>query len=151
MNADTCKDFIKALELYHDYKFTKAARDAYWAELKDYKDEIIILALQASYGKFPSGRIPSINDLKTLLDEISETARAKKKEKELINRHPLSRRSKSRYPMVDESFKILNSLFFTGSEGEKLSARRCVGEMLKLEEKYPGVGWREAQSILTFG
>ena len=39
MNADTCKDFLKALELYHDRKFSKMERDTYWSELRDCGDE----------------------------------------------------------------------------------------------------------------
>ena len=112
MNADTCKDFLKALELYHDRKFSKQERDAYWGELRDVNDERILLVLQASYGKFPPGRVPSINDIKALLADIRETAQVREKGSEMVNRYPLSRRPKSRYPMANESFGLLNRLFF---------------------------------------
>ena len=141
MNADTYKDFIKALELYHDKKFSKAARDAYWADLRDYSDGRIILVLQASYGKFPPGRVPSINDIKGLLGEIREASQEKEKRAELANRYPLSRRPRSRYPMVGESFGILNRFFYSEGEPPKLTGRQCVGEMMAMERKYPGVGW----------
>src|SRR3990167_5951028 len=111
MNADTCKDFLNALELYHDRKFSSMARDAYLGELQGYSDERIVLALQASYGKFPPGRVPSINDIKALLADIRETTRATEKGSEMANRYPLSRRPRSNRPMVEESFKILNGLF----------------------------------------
>ena len=151
MNADTCKDFLKALELYHDRKFSKQARDAYWGELKDVSDERILLVLQASYGKFPPGRVPSINDIKALLADIREVAQAKEKGAEMANRYPLSRRPNSRYPMVNESFRLLNRLFFQEGGPEKITAHQCADEMLKIEEKYPGVGWRQgAEQLQTW-
>ena len=147
MNADTCKDFLKALELYHDRKFSPQARDAYWGELKDVGDERILLALQASYGKFPPGRVPSINDIKALLTDIREVAQAKEKRVEMANKYPLSRRRASNYPMVNESFGLMSRLF--QQEGsEKITTRQCVDEMLKMEEKYPGIGWRQGAEQL---
>ena len=153
MNADTCKDFLQALELYHDRKFSKAARDTYWTELRDYGDERIVLALQASYGKFPPGRIPSINDIKILLGEIREAGQEKEKRAEMANRWPLSRRPRSRHAMVNESFKMLSGLFnplWPRHQGDptKLTGRECVEEMLKMEEKYPAVGWQEGADKL---
>ena len=154
MNPDTCKDFLNALELYHDRKFTSMARDAYWGALKDYSDERIVLALQASYGKFPPGRVPSINDIKALLGEIRETAQAKEKGTETANRYPLSR-PRTRTAMGKESFRLLNRLcagrWHQGHEGdpEGLSGRQCVDEMLKMEEKYPGTGWRAGAEQLS--
>ena len=136
MNADTCRDFIRALELYHDKKLSSAARDAYWAGLKGYDDEKIVLLMQASYGKFPPGRVPSLSDLKSLLGEISETAQGK----EPAGRHPLWRSPRSSRPMIDEAFAMLEKLL---GESDRITARQCVGEMLKMEEKYPGVGWQE--------
>lgn len=140
MNADTCKDFLSALELYHDRKFSSSARDAYWSELKNVSDERILLVLQASYGKFPPGRVPSINDIKTLLNDIRETAQAKEKSKEMANKYPLSR-SRPRSQMGRESFKLLNRFFAPCGDPEKLSGRQCVDEMLVMEKKYPGVEW----------
>ena len=148
MNADTCKDFIKALELYHDRKFSKMERDAYWSELRDYGDERIILVLQASYGKFPPGRVPSINDIKALLREIREAGQEKEKRAEMVNRWPLSRRPRSKYPMVGESFGMLNRIFFSEGEPPKLTARQCVAEMAAMEEKYPGIGWQQGAEQL---
>jgi len=143
MNADTYRDFMKALELYHERKFSKSVRDAYWVELRDYGDARIVLALQASYGKFPPGRVPSINDIKALLGEIREASWEKEKKAEMANRYPLSRRSRSKYPMVDESFGMLNRLFYSEGGPPKLSAHQCVTEMMAMEEKYPGIGWRQ--------
>ena len=149
MNADTCKDFLKALELYHDRKFSKQERDAYWGELRDVNDERILLVLQASYGKFPPGRVPSINDIKALLADIRETAQVREKGSEMVNRYPLSRRPKSRYPMANESFGLLNRLFFQEGGPERITARQCMDEMLKMEEKYPGIGWRQGTEQLN--
>ena len=147
MNADTCKDFIKALELYHDKKLSSVAKDAYWSEFKDYGDERMLLALEASYKKFSPGRIPSINDIKALLTEIRETAWTKEKNKEMTDRHPLSRpRPKSQ--MGRESFQLLNRLFAPFGNPEKLSGRQYAEEMLKMEEKYPGIGWRQGANQL---
>ena len=149
MNADTCKDFLNALELYHDRKFTSMARDAYWNELKNVSDERILLVLQASYGKFPPGQRPSINEIKALLTDIRETTQAKEKGAEMANRYPLSRRPRSNRPMANESFKILNRIFYPVGDPEKLSGRQCVDEMLKMEEKYPGIGWRKGAEQLS--
>ena len=148
MNADTCKDFIKALELYHDRKFSKMERDTYWSELRDYGDERIILVLQASYGKFPPGRVPSINDIKALLREIREAGQEKEKRAEMANRWPLSRRPPSKYPMVGESFGMLNRLFYQDGGPPKLTGRQCAVEMMAMEEKYPGIGWRQGAEQL---
>ena len=153
MNADTCKDFIKALELHHDRKFSKMEQDAYWGEVRDISDERVLLALQASYGKFPPGRVPSINDIKALLGKIRETAQAKEKGAEMASRYPLLRRPRSNRPMVNESFEILNGLFnpiWPRQQGdhERLTSRQCVAEMLKMEEKYPGTGWRRGAEQL---
>ena len=148
MNADTYKDFMKALELYHDRKFSKAARDAYWADLMDYGDVRITLALQASYGKFPPGRVPSINDIKALLGEIREANQEREKKAEMANRWPISRRPPSRYPMVGESFGILNRLFYSEGDPPKLTGRQCVDEMVAMEGKYPGIGWRQGAEQL---
>src|SRR3990167_7012931 len=148
MNADTCKDFLNALEPYHDRKFTSMARDQYWSELKDYSDEKIVLALQASYGKFPPGRVPSINDIKALLADIRETAQAREKGAEMANRYPLSR-SRPKSIMGKESLGITNRLCFPQGDPEKLSGCQCVEEMLKMEEKYPGVGWGRGASELA--
>ena len=142
MNTDTCKDFLKALELYHDRKFSEQARDAYWGELRDVSDERILLALQASYEKFPPGRVPSINDIKALLSAIRETVQAKEKSGEMANRYPLSR-SRTRTPMGRESFRLLDRLFFQERDPEKITARQCADEMLKMEEKYPNIWWRQ--------
>lgn len=148
MNADTCKDFLKALELYHDRKFSKQARDAYWGELKDVSDERIILVLQASYEKFPPGRVPSINDIKALLSEIREASQEKEKKAEMVNRWPISRRPRSKYPMVGESFRMLNRLFYSEGEPQKLTGHQCVAEMVVMEEKYPGIGWQQGADHL---
>lgn len=148
MNADTYKDFMKALELYHDRKFSKAARDAYWADLQDYSDTRIVLALQASYEKFPPRRVPSINDIKTLLGDIREAAQEKEKKAELANRWPISRRPRSKHPMARESFGILSKLFYQEGSSEKLTARQCIAEMVMMEDKYPGVGWRQGAEEL---
>ena len=151
MNADTCKDFLNALELYHDRKFTGIAQDAYWGELKDYSDERIVLALQASYEKFPPGRISSINDIKALLGEIREASQEKKKKAEMANRYPLSHRPRSKYPMVRESFGILTRLFYSEGGPPKLTGHQCVEEMMAIEEKYPGIGWRQgAEQLRTW-
>lgn len=151
MNADTCKDFLRALELYHDRKFSKAARDAYWTELRDYGDARIVLALQASYGKFPPGRVPSINDVKALLSDIREASQDKEKKAELMNRWPISRRPQSGRPTARESFGILSKLFHQEGDPEKLTARQCVVEMLAMEDKRPGVGWRQgAEGLRTW-
>jgi len=147
VNADTCKDFLNALELYHDRKFTSIARDAYWAELKDYSDERIVLGLQASYGKFPPGRVPSINDIKALLSDIHETVQAKKRGVEISNRYPFSHRPK----MAKESFGLLNRLFFQEGGPERITARQCVDKMIEMEEKYPGIGWKQgAEQLRTW-
>ena len=156
MNADTCKDFLKALELYHDKKFSSVARDTYWAGLKDYDDEKIVLLLQVTYGKFPPGRVPSIDDLKSLLGEIRDVAQAKERGAELANRRPLWRSAESSRPMIEESFAMLSRLFcpawpLHAGDPDKLTVRQCVSEMIEMEEKYPGVGWRQgAEQLRTW-
>ena len=125
MNADTCKDFIKALELYHDKKFSSVARDTYWAGLKDYDDEKIVLLLQVTYGKFPPGRVPSIDDLKALLREIRDVAQGKEKGAEMANRHPLWRSAESSRPMIEESFAMLSRLL---EDRDRLAGRQCVDQ-----------------------
>ena len=149
MNADTFKDFMKALELYHDRKFSKAARDAYWADLMDYGDVRITLALQASYGKFPPGRVPSINDIKALLGEIRETAQAKEKGSELVNGYPISR-PRVTTQMGRDGFAIMKRAFLAIDHPDYLTGQQvAVVMMTEMEEKYPGMDWaKKGESLL---
>ena len=142
MNADSCKDLIKALELYHGKKFPPAAKDVYWAQLKDCADDLAVAALQRSYGKFPPGRVPSVDEFKALVGEAREASQAREKGAELANRRPLSQ-PKIKSQMGKESFRLIHRLFLPYGDPEKLTQRELIDEMLRMEEKYPGKGWRE--------
>lgn len=149
MNADTCKDILKALEICHDRKLPQGMKDAFWNEFKDYRDQAMMDVLQVTYRKFPVGRMPWVEDFRMILADMRNAKIEREKTAEMANKNPISRHKPSRFPMVGESFKILARLFYSDGEPPKLTGRQCAEEMLKMEEKYPGIGWRQGAEQLT--
>ena len=149
MNADTCKDILKALEICHDRKLPQGMKDAFWSEFRDYRDQAMMDTLQATYRKFPVGRMPWVEDFRAILADMRNAKIEREKKTEMENRSPLSRPKPSRFPMVGESFRILSGLFYSGDEGQRLTGRQCAEEMIGMEEKYPGIGWRQGAEQLA--
>ena len=126
---------LKTLQDYHGQKFTaEQSKDYEWFFKQRRNGDQLVTNWKFKHS--PRDRFPSLAELATIDQEMREALWAKEKAHAPIFAD--IKRNAQRVPSGNEAIELMQSL----SE-HKLTSEQYIARMYEMDEKYPGVGWKQ--------
>ena len=138
---------ISDLADYHNFHLSDlATKDYVSCFLNTREDMLQKVVSEWKRTHSPQNKFPSIAELIGFKHDL--LAKEWQEEKESQWRAPISE-PKVRSQMGRESFQSIHRLFSPPGDPGKLTPRELADEMLAMERKYPGLGWKAAADRLS--